>query len=86
MAIGDDAFFTVLRTWASEQARQAVTTPQFIDLAERISGQDLGALFDEWLYTGAKPAVAAPAVAAFGLRSASTSATPRSTLKDSARR
>jgi hypothetical protein len=87
MAIGDDAFFTVLRTWASEQARQAVTTPQFIDLAERISGQDLDALFDEWLYTGSKPGAGAPAVAAFGFRSAGTvTTTVKSALKDFARR
>jgi hypothetical protein len=33
-----------------------VTTAQFIDLAERISGRQLDALFDTWLYTDTKPA------------------------------
>ena len=33
-----------------------MTTAQFIALAERISGQDLGAFFDEWLFTPARPA------------------------------
>ena len=31
------------------------TTPEFIALAERISGQDLGAFFQTWLYTKGKP-------------------------------
>ena len=31
------------------------TTEQFIDLAERISGQDLTAFFQTWLYTTTKP-------------------------------
>jgi hypothetical protein len=35
-----------------------VTTQQFVDLAERISGQDLGALFETWLFTPGKPDVA----------------------------
>jgi hypothetical protein len=42
-----------------------VTTPQFISLAERISGQDLGALFQTWLFTPAKP----PGIEPAGLRS-----------------
>jgi CubicO group peptidase (beta-lactamase class C family) len=41
-----------------------VTTPQFIALAERISGQDLDALFDEWLFTPARPASLGPGAAA----------------------
>ena len=32
-----------------------VTTPQFITLAERISGQDLDDFFQTWLFTPAKP-------------------------------
>ncbi len=33
-----------------------MTTEEFIALAERISGKDLGALFTAWLYTASKPA------------------------------
>ena len=33
------------------------TTGQFIDLAEQISGQQLGELFNTWLYTIGKPSV-----------------------------
>ncbi len=54
--VGDAAFFRILRTWADRRSGEAVTTAQFIDLAERISGRQLDALFDTWLYTDTKPA------------------------------
>lgn len=53
--IGDDAFFRVLRNWTAEHYHANATTAQFIDLAQRISGQDLGAFFQTWLYTPVKP-------------------------------
>lgn len=58
-AVGDDDFFTILRTWTADHKYGNGTTEQFTDLAEKISGQDLGALFQAWLYTPAKPVVAA---------------------------
>jgi len=54
--IGDPDFFVLLRTWARKKSRGNGTTPEFIRLAERISGEQLDELFDEWLFTGAKPA------------------------------
>ena len=57
LAIGDDDFFTLLRTWAGSHAGGNGTTEQFIALAERISGQDLDALFQTWLFTPTKPDV-----------------------------
>jgi aminopeptidase N len=56
MTIGDDAFFAVLRTWAAEHADGNVTTAQFVALAERISGKQLGQLFQDWLYGTTRPA------------------------------
>ncbi|TDD79283.1 M1 family peptidase [Actinomadura rubrisoli] len=53
--VGDRSFFTILRTWADERRHASGTTPQFVALAERISGKRLGGLFDAWLYTKAKP-------------------------------
>jgi aminopeptidase N len=53
--IGDDAFFRILRNWTAEHAHANGTTEQFIDLAQRISGQDLSAFFQAWLYTTTKP-------------------------------
>jgi aminopeptidase N len=44
-----------MRRWASQHEYGNVTTSQFIALAERESGQDLGHFFDVWLYQEAKP-------------------------------
>ncbi|PJJ65061.1 M1 family metallopeptidase [Compostimonas suwonensis] len=56
-AVGDEAFFAILKGWASDNAGGSVTTAQFIDYAEQVSGQDLTALFDAWIFTPSKPAV-----------------------------
>ena len=57
LTVGDDDFFRILRTWAQSRAGDNVKTSEFIRLAERISGADLDQLFQDWLYTPAKPAV-----------------------------
>ena len=54
--IGDQRFFQLLRTWAATQAGDTVSTPEFVALAEQVSGQQLDAFFDEWLYTASRPA------------------------------
>ena len=56
LTVGDRAFFRILRSWAQIHRGGNVTTEQFIALAERTSGKDLGALFTAWLYTPSKPA------------------------------
>ncbi|GAA0409765.1 M1 family metallopeptidase [Microbispora corallina] len=53
--IGDDTFFTLLKTWTEDNKYGTVTTRDFVDLAEKLSGQDLDPLFDAWLYKAAKP-------------------------------
>ncbi len=63
LTVGDDAFFDILRTWASRESGEAVSTPAFIDLAESISHQQLDDLFDAWLYTPTKPAAPAAVTA-----------------------
>ena len=69
--VGDDAFFTILRKWASMKRGGNGSIAEFIKLSERVSGKDLGALFDAWLYTPTKPAapagmaLASPALSAF---------------------
>jgi aminopeptidase N len=55
MTIGDDDFFKVLQTWVSDNVGQSRFTADFIALAERISGRDLTALFDDWLYATQVP-------------------------------
>ncbi|MFC0107798.1 M1 family metallopeptidase [Kibdelosporangium aridum] len=56
-AVGDDTFFRIMRTWASAQQIDGVpTTADFIAHAQQISGADLDALFQAWLFAGERPA------------------------------
>ena len=52
------------KRWASDNRNGNGTTPQFIKLAERISGQELDAFFQTWLFTPSKPDVPAAAALA----------------------
>ncbi|MET8244483.1 M1 family metallopeptidase [Streptomyces sp. NPDC005202] len=54
-AVGDPAFFRILRAWAAGHHDGHGTTAQFLALAERESGKDLGGLFHTWLYGAGKP-------------------------------
>jgi aminopeptidase N len=53
--IGDDAFFKILKTWTAKYHHGNANTAQFIALAKKISGQNLDAFFQTWLYTAGKP-------------------------------
>ena len=53
--VGDDAFFAILRSFYETYAYSSVVTSDFIDLAETVSGQDLDALFEAWLYSDKVP-------------------------------
>jgi aminopeptidase N len=53
--VGDLTFFELLRAWATQNRYGNVTTQQFIDLAERLSGQDLTHFFDVWIFQEPKP-------------------------------
>ncbi|MBZ0278513.1 MAG: M1 family metallopeptidase, partial [Anaerolineae bacterium] len=55
--VGDDAFFTILRTYYDRFKYSSAGTDDFIALAEEISGQDLGEFFDSWLYHLDLPAI-----------------------------
>jgi aminopeptidase N len=57
--VGDDAFFTVLRTWTERHRDSSVRTEDFVRLAEELSGSDLGDLFNAWLYAEALPVLPA---------------------------
>ncbi|MEH0930129.1 M1 family metallopeptidase [Micromonospora sp. CPCC 205558] len=57
VAVGDKAFFEIVKTWAAEKRNGTATTAEFVALAERISGKQLDALFDDWLYGTEKPAL-----------------------------
>ena len=53
--IGDLAFFQLLKAWATQNRYGNVTTAQFIALAEKMSGMNLKAFFDAWIFQDAKP-------------------------------
>ncbi len=54
-AVGDEAFFAILREWAARYGGGNATVQDFVALSEEISGQDLDSLFDAWLYQTALP-------------------------------
>lgn len=72
LTIGDEAFFELVARWAAENAGDAVTTADFVALAEEVSGMQLDALFDEWLYQGDLPEAPVAGAAAFRAAAASS--------------
>ena len=53
--IGSHDLFHILREWAAVHQYGNVTTRQFIQLAESVSGRNLHHFFGVWLYRPAKP-------------------------------
>ncbi len=55
LSVGDEAFFSILREWAGRFHNGNASTEDFVALAEEISGEDLDAFFEEWLFAPALP-------------------------------
>ena len=72
---GDDAFWRIIRSWASSQSGGNGTTEEFIALAERVSAQQFDDLFDTWLFTPSKPTLAAALTTAQAAQATSTAPT-----------
>ena len=53
--IGDDAFFTLLRRWVTDNNGASRTTDDFTALAAEVAGQDLTQFFATWLYADVVP-------------------------------
>jgi aminopeptidase N len=53
--IGTGALLSILRRWASEHRYGNATIPEFIALAEEVSGRQLDSFFEAWLYKRGKP-------------------------------
>jgi aminopeptidase N len=53
--IGDDAFQRLERAWVSRYRNGVASTADFIALANRISGQDLTAFLNDWVYATKTP-------------------------------
>jgi len=75
--LGDGTFFEILRTWAHANAGETVTTDDFIAVAEAVSGRDLSAFFDAWLFTPERPNVALPAPPPVAVAASASSAARR---------
>jgi aminopeptidase N len=56
LEVGDEDFFRILRAWAQRNRYGVVSTGDLLRLSERVSGEQLDALFTTWLYTPGKPA------------------------------
>jgi aminopeptidase N len=54
-ALGDDAFFRMLREWTATYQHGAVTTERFTRLASRFAATPLDTLFSSWLYSERLP-------------------------------
>jgi aminopeptidase N len=50
LEVGDEDFFAILRAWAKQYRDSHATTEDFIALSERVSGEELSAFFDGWLF------------------------------------
>ncbi|MGA6163436.1 M1 family metallopeptidase [Amycolatopsis magusensis] len=54
-AIGEESFFKLLQTWQAQKKGKHATIPEFIALAEKVSGKPLYDLFQTWLFTPGRP-------------------------------
>jgi aminopeptidase N len=55
--IGDSAFQAVERAWVTTFRGRSASTADFIALASRVSGQDVTALLEDWLFGTTTPAM-----------------------------
>jgi aminopeptidase N len=55
--VGDQAIWAILQAWADRYAYGNATTADFVSLAEELSGRDLDALFQAWLFDPSMPAL-----------------------------
>ncbi len=55
LQIGDEAFIRLLKIYVERYRYGNAGTDEFIILAEEVSGQDLKAFFDQWLFSSRMP-------------------------------
>jgi aminopeptidase N len=51
LEVGDEVFFEILKTYQGRFASGNARTADFIAVAEEVSGKELSAFFDSWLYS-----------------------------------
>ena len=81
LAIGDNAFFALLKAWTAARKDSVGNIAQFQTLAEAISGRDLDAVFTTWLYTPSKPTLGLAGAANARSAVAGVAAEPKSYRK-----
>jgi aminopeptidase N len=67
LRVGDEVFFTILRTWTERFHNGNATTEDFMALSEEISGEQLDNFFESWLFEPALPELPSPRGAGAGL-------------------
>ena len=55
--VGDETFFSILRTYMERYGDGYAGTDEFISIDEEVSGQDLDPLFEAWLFSAKLPAL-----------------------------
>ncbi|BDV31207.1 M1 family metallopeptidase [Microbacterium terricola] len=55
-AIGDTAFFSLIKKWQTDNAGTSKSGADLKDLAEELSGRDLTAFYQDWILDADKPA------------------------------
>lgn len=55
VAVGDEKFFEILKTWTDKYRYSNAAIEDFIALCEMVSGKQLQELFKAWLFTAGKP-------------------------------
>jgi aminopeptidase N len=51
LEVGDEVFFQILKSYQEKHKGGNATTADFIAVAEEVSGKELSAFFDSWLYS-----------------------------------
>ncbi len=64
LEVGDTDFFAILQQWAAQPSSVRVTTRNFTELAEEVSGQQLDTLIHDWVKTTTKPSLSESAARA----------------------
>ncbi len=59
LEVGDDDFFDILKIYYDRFQRGWVSTSDFIAVAEEVTGKDLKAFFNNWLYNEEMPSITA---------------------------
>jgi aminopeptidase N len=54
-AVGDRDFFRILARWVADNRHANVTSEQFLEVAEEVSGEQLGELYSAWVYEPGRP-------------------------------